>query len=59
MLSLPPNMFQRVASASRQHGIDFDDAYLYVVAEEFNLEIVSFDTDFDRTPKGRRTPETV
>ncbi len=37
-------------------GLDFDDAYQYVAAEEHNLTIVSFDADFDRTKRGRKTP---
>ncbi|MBI3193703.1 MAG: PIN domain-containing protein [Ignavibacteriae bacterium] len=33
-----------------QYKLDFDDAYQYAAAEKYNLEIVSFDTDF--VPKG-------
>jgi len=36
--------------------LDFDDAYQYVAAEKYDLTLVSFDADFDRTPRGRRTP---
>jgi predicted nucleic acid-binding protein len=36
--------------------LDFDDAYQYVAAEKHNLTLVSFDTDFDRTERGRKTP---
>ncbi len=39
--------------------LDFDDAYQYTVAGKFDLIIVSFDHDFDRTPRGRKTPEQV
>ena len=39
-----------------EEGLDFDDAYQYVAAERFDLEIVSFD-DFDRTSIGRLPPE--
>jgi predicted nucleic acid-binding protein len=28
-------------------------------AETHALEIVSFDADFDRTPKGRKTPQQI
>lgn len=37
-------------------GLDYDDAYQYTVAELHNLSIVSLDTDFDSTPRGRLTP---
>ena len=37
-------------------GLDFDDAYQYTATEKYGLTIVSFDSDFDRTERGRRTP---
>lgn len=36
--------------------LDFDDAYQYTVAEKHDLTLVSFDKDFDRTERGRKTP---
>ncbi len=45
-----------IVQATHQFGLDFDDAYQYVVAEKYGLTLVSFDADFDRTPRGRRTP---
>jgi predicted nucleic acid-binding protein len=39
--------------------LDFDDAYQYVAADKHNLVIVSFDGDFDRTERGRKTPQAV
>ena len=45
-----------IANASRRFNLDFDDAYQYVAAEKYNLTLVSFDTDFDRTERGRKTP---
>jgi hypothetical protein len=44
--------------ANRFH-LDFDDAYQYAVAEKHDLQIVSFDTDFYRTERGRKTPDEV
>ncbi len=32
--------------------LDFDDAYHYLTAEIHDLQVVSFDTDFDRTTRG-------
>jgi len=40
----------------RKFGLDFDDAYQYVAAERHDLLIVSFDSDFDRTERRRKTP---
>jgi len=45
--------------AIEQFGFDFDDAYQYSAAEKYNLTIVSFDSDFDRTPRGRKTPAEI
>jgi hypothetical protein len=39
--------------------LDFDDAYQYTAAEKHNLILLSFDTDFDRTSRGRKTPAMV
>jgi len=39
--------------------LDFDDAYQYVAAEKHNLTLISFDADFDRTERGRKTPQAV
>jgi len=43
----------------QKHELDFDDAYQYAVAEKYDLIIVSFDKDFDKTPRGRKTPAEV
>ena len=40
-------------------NLDFDDAYQYAVAEKYDLTIVSFDKDFDRTTRGRREPSAI
>jgi len=48
-----------VIDTAQRFNLDFDDAYQYVVAEKHGLEIISFDADFDRTDRGRKTPENV
>lgn len=50
---------QSIVYAARRFDLDFDDAYQYVAAEKHNLTIVSFDADFDRTERGRKSPEEV
>ena len=47
---------ERVAAAFR---LDFDDAYQYSVAEKFDLTLVSFDADFDRTDRKRIVPADI
>jgi len=48
-----------VEKASKAFNLDFDDAYQYATAEIYNLNLVSFDTDFDKTKRGRLTPEKI
>ncbi len=50
---------QRIVDISREFGLDFDDAYQYVTAEKYNLTLVSLDSDFDRTLRGRRMPGEI
>jgi len=45
--------------AAQKLKLDFDDAYQYAAAEKYGLTIVSFDADFDRTDRGRMTPDEV
>lgn len=48
-----------VSRTAERTGLSFDDAYQYVAAEKHNLTLVSFDADFDRTDRGRKTPAEV
>ena len=48
-----------LTAISKKFNLDFDDAYQYVAAEEYNLTLVSFDSDFDRTERGRKTPAEI
>jgi len=48
-----------VVEIAQKFELDFDDAYQYTFAEKYNLTIISFDADFDRTKRGRKTPWEV
>lgn len=48
-----------VVDAAQKFRLDFDDAYQYAAAQQQDLVIVSFDRDFDRTERGRKTPGEV
>lgn len=50
---------KQVLTIRRQYQLDFDDAYQYVAAAKYDYTLVSFDADFDRTEKGRQTPDGV
>ncbi len=56
VLHLDPGDLSSVITAAQQYTLDFDDAYQYIVAEKYGLTIVSYDRDFDRTPRARTTP---
>ena len=59
LLRLSPEDMQKVIQASRRFKLDYDDAYQYVLAEKYNLILVSFDRDFDRTKRGKATPADI
>ncbi len=57
IVHLDPEDSFRIVQIINEFNLDFDDAYQYVSAEKFELTIVSFDADFDRTERGRKAPE--
>lgn len=59
IIRVRPMDIKNVARVTKELDLDFDDAYQYVAAEIFNLELISFDKDFDRTPRGRKTPDQI
>ena len=56
LLRLGATDMKALLAVRKQFGLDFGDAYQYVAAEKHNLTLLSFDTDFDRTARGRMTP---
>jgi len=59
LVSVRPAAMHRLVSVMEQFNLDFDDAYQYVAAEQADAVIVSFDGDFDRTDRGRKTPVDI
>ena len=59
LLHLGAEDIPQVLEVMQRFRLDFDDAYQYAVAEKYDLTLVSFDADFDRTPRGRRTPGQI
>jgi len=59
LVSLEPGDMERLVAVMDRFGLDFDDAYQYVAAERYEVELVSFDGDFDGTERGRVTPGEV
>jgi predicted nucleic acid-binding protein len=59
LVSVQPVVMHQVINVMERFGLDFDDAYQYVAAEQTGAVIVSYDEDFDRTVRRRQTPVEV
>ena len=56
LVALEPTDMDRLIELMVAFRLDFDDAYQCAAAEKFDLQIVSFDHDFDQTPRKRVSP---
>ena len=56
LVTVPPEAFEHITGAMEAHHLDFDDAYQYAAVRQSGADLVSFDTDFDRTDLRRLTP---
>jgi len=56
LISLQPQDMVRLTEVMGEFKLDFDDAYQYLAAEKYDVTLVSFDADFDRTGRRRMTP---
>lgn len=56
LVHLRPEDTVQILAAVESFRLDFDDAYQYVAAENRDLTLVSLDSDFDRTERGRTVP---
>jgi hypothetical protein len=59
VISVFTDGMRAIIEAAQKFNLDFDDAYQYVAAEKNDLSIVSFDSDFDRTERERKTPAEI
>jgi predicted nucleic acid-binding protein len=59
LVHLEPADTQQLVQLMDEFKLDFDDAYQYMAAEKYDLTIVSFDGDFDRTNRGKKTPSEI
>jgi len=50
---------KEIMNVRKRFRLDFDDAYQYVAAKKHDLTLVSFDSDFDHSDRGRKTPAQV
>ncbi len=56
---LSPENMKSLTDVALTYNLDFDDAYQYAVADQYDSQIVSFDRDFDRTEKKRKEPSDL
>ena len=59
ILSLPPEDLKTLDLTADEFNLDFDDAYQYAVAAKYEMQLISFDMDFDRTERKRQEPIEV
>ncbi|MYC75992.1 type II toxin-antitoxin system VapC family toxin [Candidatus Poribacteria bacterium] len=59
ILSLPPEDLKTLDLTAQKFNLDFDDAYQYAVATKYELQLISFDKDFDQTDIRRKEPIEV
>jgi len=55
----PEDIRKSVVPSIEKFKLDFDDAYQYIAAEKYQLQMISFDTDFDQTDIRRKTPAEI
>lgn len=59
VIALNPVQMRCLVEAMELYRLDFGDAYQYAAAAEYNLALVSFDSDFQRMPGGRLTSADI
>ena len=56
ILTLRNSELLQLADIVSRYQLDFDDAYQYVSAKKYELQLISFDKDFDKTDIKRKEP---
>lgn len=59
VISLAVEDMESLIESAGRWALDFDDACQYAAAKKFDLTVISFDNDFDRTDRGRKTPRDM
>lgn len=59
IIHLEINDLSRLFEIQNQYNLDFDDSYQYTIAEKYRFTLLSYDHDFDKTERGRRTPGDI
>lgn len=56
ILSLSTEDLRTLELVVDKYNLDFDDAYQYAATVKYDMQLISFDTDFDRTERKRKEP---
>jgi predicted nucleic acid-binding protein len=48
ILGLPKNSYSDLNIFSEKYSMDFDDSYQVIIANEYNLDVLTMDKDFQR-----------
>jgi predicted nucleic acid-binding protein len=59
LVGLQTEDMSRMTEAGRAYKLDFGHAYQYASADKLGFVLVSFDSDFDRTPRRRKSPGEI
>ena len=59
ILSLNPDDLSSLDKIIQKYNLDFDDAYQYSATKKYDLQLISFDKDFDRTDVERKEPSEI
>ena len=59
VVKLSMDDFSDLIKHSQKYHLDFDDAYQYTLAKKYDIKIVSFDKDFDKTDIKRMEPQEL
>ncbi len=57
-ISLDTSDLKKIVTTRQRYNLDFD-CYQYIAAEKYNYSIISFDSHFDGTERGRKTPNEI
>jgi predicted nucleic acid-binding protein len=59
LIAIKPENTPDLVTVMNEYKLDFDDAYQYLAAQYEGLTLVSFDSDFERTDGGKKTPSEI
>ncbi|MBN2542246.1 type II toxin-antitoxin system VapC family toxin [bacterium] len=59
IVSLTPEDLVLLGKNVKEYNLSFDDAYQYYATKKYDLKLVSFDNDFDKTDIKREEPGKI